>query len=175
MAASIEADARDLAPTWKDLTAEEKSEARQAMEVMGVTAKRARQILAGYAGGKYLRRGIAGALAWNFEIQSLEEANRTLAWCRKTIRAKEGVSISEKVEIVKAMGTMLGSIARLCDASISAAAKFEQVEVPPQPEQKSVMVGVSVNNFPPVAQIPARANTGISNPVTEGDGDAGPL
>lgn len=179
MSAKILADADDgeLASQWSDLTDGERAEAQEAMEYLGVSARRAKAILKAYGGGKYLRRGIAGAVAWNFEISSLEEAQRALVWCRKMYSGKDTTLTGrDRVEVVKAVGVILGNIARLCDSSIAAAEKFERGEkLESKPPEKAVMVGVSISNYPPVAALPARANSGTEDGSGSDNGRDRPL
>jgi hypothetical protein len=152
---------KNLAPNWAALTEGEQGEVRQSMEWMGVSIRRARKILRAYGGGRYLRRGIGAALALSFEFSSLEEGERALRWCRKMYKNRD-LPLKERVEILKAMAPIMESLRRLGESSLAIADKFDvQEKEKPKGESSTLQVGVSINNFPPVAQVPPRANGGV--------------
>lgn len=163
--AAIADNPENLANGWVDLTPAEQNQVRQSMEYMGISVRRARQILRSYGGGKYLRRGVGAALALTFEFSSLEHADLALRWCRKNYK-DTNLPIGDRVEMVKAMASILESVRRLSESSLSISKDFDLQQKPapaPVPTQ-TVQVGLSINNFPPVAKLPPRAKL-------DGDGD----
>lgn len=146
----------NLANTWADLTPAEQASARQSMEYLGVTVRRARKVLKAYGGGRYLRRGISAALALNWEFSSLEVGERMLRWCSRKARDKK-TDLRDRIEIVKHVAPLMTAIRQLCESSNELAKEFDQPKPAAQPQAP---VQVSINNFPlpPVAQIAQRNN-----------------
>ena len=160
----------NLAENWSALTSEQQDEVRKSMEHMGISARRARQILKAYGGGRYLRRGIGPALALTFEFSSLEQADRALQWLGHSSKNTK-LPMSERIDLVKAMGPVMENIRKMSESFLTISEKFSlnQRTPPPLPpaQTQTVQLGVSINNFPPVAKMPARGR----NSMLENAGD----
>lgn len=150
-------DPENLATNWQALTPTEQAEAKEAMEYMGISVRHARTILRSYGGGKYLRRGIGAALALTFEFSSLEEAQDALSWLRKNSQDKKH-PIEIRLEMIKAMAPILDRVRQLAESSLEIGRTFDlqQKAAVSLPPVQKVQVGVSVNNFPPLAKLPTR-------------------
>ena len=160
-------DPDNLADNWAALTPAEQSSAKESMEYMGIHVRRARRILKSFGGGKYLRRGVGAALALNFECSSLEEAAEALKWCRKNGKNKD-LPLAERIEMMKTIAPLVESIRRMCESSLAIGKDFDAQQKAPAPTTQTVQLGVSINNFPPVAPLPPRMRNGV---LEDNDGD----
>ena len=137
-----------------------KEGALKALNWCGISKYKARKILRAAGGSEFLKLEILRSVATCFELPTLEVGEKMLKFCYKQVKSKDTKGF-EKAAMMRAFAAIVEQCRHLKEEAIITAEKYAPTKTPPPAApQQTINVGVSLNNFPPVAPIPNRARVG---------------
>lgn len=137
--------------------------ALKALRWCGLSKSKATKILRAAGGSEFLKLEILRSVATSFELPTLEIGEKMLKTCAKLARDKNTNGF-EKAAMMRAFASIVEQLRHLKEEAILTAEKYAPNKPkPPEQSKQSIQLGVSINNFPPLAPTPNRARRGVSD------------